>query len=66
MIKTTDELADELEKLKAKYRNNVITVMLKGREYIIENIGHVSECGDGYSSHMCLNIRQCEGCNILR
>lgn len=56
MIRTVDELTDELEKMKAKYRNGVVTVRLKNREYIIESIGHVSDCGDEYSSHMCLNI----------
>lgn len=66
MIRTADELASELERLKMKYKNNVITVKFKDREYFIENIGHVTEYGDGYSSHMCLNIRPCEGCNILR
>lgn len=66
MIRTLNELTNELERLKAKYRNGVITVKLENREYIIENISHVSECGDEYSSHMCLNIRHSEGCNILR
>lgn len=66
MIRTTDELTDELEKLKRKYVNNVITVMLNDREYIIDSIGHVSDCSDGYSSHLCLNIRHGGDGNIKR
>lgn len=66
MIRTTDELASELDRLKMRYGNNVITIRYKNREYVIDNIGHVSECGDGYSSHMCLDIRPIEGCNIIR
>lgn len=66
MIRTTDELASELDKLKQRYGNNTITIRYKNREYIIENTSHVIECGDGYSSHMCLDIRPIEGCNIIR
>lgn len=66
MIRTLNELTNELERLKAKYRNGVITVKLENREYIIENISHVSECGDEYSSHMCLNIRCGGDGNIKR
>ena len=66
MIRTVDELTDELEKMKAKYRNGVVTVRLENREYIIESIGHVSDCGDEYFSHMCLNIRYGGDGNIKR
>lgn len=66
MIRTTDELADELDKLKRKYKNNVITVMLNDREYVIENVCHITDYGDGYSSHLCLNIRHGGDGNIKR
>lgn len=66
MIRTVDELADELDKLKMKYRNGVITVKLENKEYVIENIAHVSDYGDGYSSHMCLTIRHGGDGNIKR
>lgn len=66
MIRTTDELIEELDLLKRRYGSNMITIKYKDREYIIDNIGHVSECGDGYSSHMCLSIRPIKGCNIIR
>lgn len=66
MIRTINELENELDKLKMRYGNDVITIRYKDREYIIEKASHVIECGDRYSSHMCLDIKPIESCNIIR
>lgn len=40
-----------------KDEDGFVTVMLEGREYIIESVGRVSDFVDGPTSHRCLNIR---------
>lgn len=40
-----------------KDEDDFITVMLDGREYIIESIGRVSDNVDSPVSHRCLNIK---------
>lgn len=37
--------------------DSFLTVMLEGREYIIESIGRVPDFVDVPTSHKCLNIR---------
>lgn len=53
MIFTSRMLAREL----LKDEDDFITVMLDGREYIIESIGRVSDNVDSPVSHRCLNIK---------
>ncbi len=53
MITTSGMLARELH----KDDDSFLTVMLEGREYIIESIGRVPDFVDAPTSHKCLNIR---------
>lgn len=49
-----------------KEEDDFITVLLNGREYIIESIGRVSEYVDSPASHRCLKIKECGGGYIKR
>lgn len=40
-----------------KDEDDFVTVMLDGREYIIDSIGRVSDFVDSPTSHKCLHIR---------
>lgn len=42
-----------------KEEDDFITVMLNGREYIIESIGRVFDYVDSPTSHRCLKIKEC-------
>lgn len=46
--------------------DSFLTVMLDGREYIIESVGRVSDFVDGPISHRCLNIRDCGEGHVKR
>lgn len=46
-----------------KFEDNFLTVVLDGKEYVIESIGHATDPDEYPSSHLCLNIRDCgDGC----
>lgn len=53
MITTSGMLARELY----KDEDDFLTVMLEGREYIIESVSRMSDFVDGPTSHRCINIR---------
>lgn len=52
LITTSRMLARELHK-----EDDFLTVILEGREYIIESVGRVPDLVDSPTSHMCINIR---------
>lgn len=53
MITTSGMLAREL----LKDEDDFLTVILDGREYIIDSVGRVSDFVDSPTSHKCLHIR---------
>lgn len=55
MITTSGMLAREL----LKEEDDFITVLLDGREYIIDSIGRVFDYVDSPTSHKCLKIKEC-------
>ena len=55
MITTSGMLAREL----LKEEDDFVTVLLNGREYIIESIGRVFDYVDSPTSHKCLEIKEC-------
>lgn len=62
LITTSGMLVRELQ----KDEDDFTTVMLEGREYIIESVGRVPDFVDGPTSHRCINIRDGDEGHIKR
>lgn len=62
MILTSAELIRTL----SRADDGNITVMLGDKEYILDHITRVPDCGDEPSSHIALVAREKDGCHIIR
>lgn len=62
MVRTSRQLAAEL----LRQEDDFITVKLKEKEYVIEDIRRVPTHTDVLTTHLCLNIRDGGEGNILR
>ena len=66
MISTAQLLIKELKRKVDENGDSFVTVRLGNKEYMIDWISSKKSYTDPISTHICLDVRECEGMEILR